>query len=286
LKHSLPILHVGDILGGGLPKNFRRMTKITPHRNSLRRPLVRRISATNSHHFAESLNEMLSSAILAQDKELSGIVREVDDLLRTIKAEDPETQAVSSALQKTILCAVRQSLLDKELQSLALTDDLTGLYNRRAFLALATQQVKSMRRRGQCLLLFFVDVDQFKLINDSFGHREGDFALVRTAEALEKAFRDSDIVARLGGDEFAVLAPEATCQDQEVILRRLQRKVRDLNTERPNYELSISVGVARFDPKRSTSVGELMEEADAAMYQEKRRKGLVVGFGSPSILDS
>jgi diguanylate cyclase (GGDEF)-like protein len=247
---------------------------------------VRRISPGNSRHFAESLNEMLSSAILAQDKELSGIVREVDDLLRTIKAEDPETQAVSSALQRTILCAVRQSLLDKELQSLALTDDLTGLYNRRAFLALATQQVKSMRRRGQCLLLFFVDVDQFKQINDSFGHREGDSALVRTAEALEKTFRDSDIVARLGGDEFAVLAPEATCQNQEIILRRLQKKLKDLNTDGPNYELSISVGVARFDPRRSASVGELMEEADAAMYQEKRRKGLVLEFGSRSILDS
>src|SRR4029077_20951716 len=110
--------------------------------------------------------------------------------------------------RRTVLCAVKQSLLDRELRSLALTDDLTCLYNRRAFFALATQQLKVMRRRGLGLLLFFADVDHLKEINVTYGHREGDLALIRTANALEQTFRDSDIVARLSGDEFAVLALE------------------------------------------------------------------------------
>src|ERR1700686_5828877 len=97
-------------------------------------------------------------------------------------------------------------------------DDLTHLYNRRAFYALAAQQLKVMRRKEQGLLLFFADVDHLKNINDTYGHREGDLALVRAADALERTFRDSDILARLGGDEFAVLALDASSLNQEVIL--------------------------------------------------------------------
>lgn len=216
---------------------------------------------------------MLTSTLLAQDRELAGIIHEVDELLKSIKTDTQETQAVSSALQRTVLCAVKQSLLDRELQSLALTDDLTCLYNRRAFLALATQQVRLMRRKGEGLMLFFADVDRLKDINDSFGHREGDLALVRTANALEETFRDSDILARLGGDEFAVLAVEASCQNQEVILRRLEKSLRKSNADESRYQLSLSVGVARLDPKHFMSVGELLEQADRAMYEEKRKKG-------------
>jgi diguanylate cyclase (GGDEF)-like protein len=215
---------------------------------------------------------MLSSAILVQDKELAGIIHEVDELLKKIKPDTPETQAVSSTLQRTLLCAVKQSLLENELKALALTDDLTCLYNRRAFLALATQQIRLMRRRKQGLLLFFADVDDFKNINDTFGHLEGDHALVRIADALEQTFRDSDIIAWMGGDEFAVLAPEASYQDQEVILSRLVSSLRESNAVETRYQLSLSVGVARSDSDHYVSTGGLLEQADAAMYQEKRNK--------------
>jgi diguanylate cyclase (GGDEF)-like protein len=220
----------------------------------------------------ESLSEMLSSGMLAQDKELSSIVQDVDEILKSLKGDTPESQAVSDTLQRTVLCAVKQAILDRELRSLALTDDLTCLYNRRAFLALATQQVRLARRTGQGLLLFFADVDDLKKINDSFGHREGDFALIRTANALEQTFRDSDIVARLGGDEFGVLALEASSQNQGTILRRLDESIQESNRDEFRYRLSLSVGVARLDPKHFTSLGDLMEQADRAMYQEKKKK--------------
>jgi two-component system, cell cycle response regulator len=197
-------------------------------------------------------------------------VHEVDEILKTLKSDAPETRAVSNALQRTVLCAVKQSLLERELRSLALTDDLTCLYNRRAFLALATQQMRLTRRKGEGLLLFFADVDNLKDINDSYGHREGDLALIRTADALEQTFRDSDIIARLGGDEFAVLALEASCQNQKVILRRLEESLQGSNAEESRYQLSLSVGVARLDPKHFVSLGELMAQADRAMYEEKR----------------
>src|SRR6202140_706653 len=143
-------------------------------------------------------------------------------------------------------------------------DDLTHLYNRRAFYALATQQLRVMRRKSQGLLLFFADVDHLKNINDTYGHREGDLALVRTADALERTFRNSDIVARLGGDEFAVLALEASSLNQEVILRRLREGLSGSNQDDSPYQLSLSVGVARFDPNHRISLEELMAIADRA----------------------
>ena len=272
MKSALPFLLARDTVAESSSPSSRIAWKARSRKRTLDLTPSGRIRGRGRCKSGESLEEMLTSAILFQDKELSGIVHEVDELLRTIKTDTPENQAVRKTLERTVLCALKQSLLDRELQSLALTDDLTCLYNRRAFLALATQQVRLMRRKEEGLLLFFADVDRLKDINDSFGHREGDLALVRAADALEQTFRDSDIIARLGGDEFAVLALEATCQNQEAILRRLEKSLRKSNADESRYQLSLSVGVARFDPKHFVSVGELIEQADLAMYQEKKKK--------------
>ena len=87
---------------------------------------------------------------------------------------------------------------------------------------------------------------------------------------MELAFRDSDILARLGGDEFVVLASETSGQTQEILLRRLERRLKKTKASESRYELSLSVGVARFDPKHAISLGELMANADKAMYEQKR----------------
>jgi diguanylate cyclase (GGDEF)-like protein len=230
---------------------------------------------------ADTVDEILLSALLAQDKELSHILDEVDEVSKPSSSGAPDTQALSKTLQRTVLCAVKQSLLDRELRSLALTDDLTGFYNRRAFLALATQQLRVAIRTGQGLLLFFADVDYLKEINDTCGHREGDLALVHTANALEKTFRSSDILARLGGDEFAVFALETSSQNEDVILRRLEKNLKASNAGETRYELSLSIGAARFDPKNPVSLGELLTQADQSMYKQKRDRSRLCA--SPSI---
>ncbi len=220
----------------------------------------------------DSVDDMLSSALLAQDKELAGILQEVDRFSKSLMSEAQDNQAFSNTLQRAVLCAVKQSLLDRELRSLALTDDLTCLYNRRAFLALAGQQLRVARRNAQGLLVFFADVNGLKEINDTYGHREGDLALIRTADALEKTFRNSDVIARLGGDEFAVLALEASCENRETILRRLEKSLNGSSTEESRYVLSLSIGMARFDPKHPVSLGKLIASADEAMYEEKKNR--------------
>lgn len=218
----------------------------------------------------EGLEEVLCSALQTTDNEFGQILEEVDEITRTLKLDAPDTQTLRAAVHPAVWSAVRQALLDRELRHLALTDELTCLYNRRSFFAAAVQQLKLAGRQAQSLLLLYCDVDDLKKINDSYGHREGDLALIRTADALERTFRDSDIVARLGGDEFVVLALEASGQTQEVLLRRLERCLKKSNASDSRYELSLSVGVARFDPKRTISLGELMAQADKAMYEQKR----------------
>ena len=208
-------------------------------------------------------------AFLFEDKILGMIRQEVDSLSKNLETIPPDAQVLSEAFHRMMLCAVKQSVVDNELRSLALTDDLTRLYNRRAFYALSTQQLKLMRRKGQGLLLFFADVDDLKSINDTFGHREGDLALMRTAVALEQTFRNSDIVARLGGDEFASLALEASYKDQDAILRRLEGHLQKASAEELRYKLSVSVGAARFDPKHCETLENLLAKADQAMYEQK-----------------
>lgn len=157
------------------------------------------------------------------------------------------------------------------LRALSLMDDLTGLNNRRGFLTLAQQQIKLARRNKRELVLLFVDMDDFKQINDAHGHQEGDVALQRAARVLRATFRDSDIVARLGGDEFVVLA--ADTGSSASIIHRLRQELNERNTrDGYPYNLSFSVGAARFDPEDPPTIEELLQTADAMLYEQKRHR--------------
>jgi len=210
---------------------------------------------------------------------LSEANRELASLLRDVRTEshgtlpgDTRSQPVSELLMRAVRCAAKQYRLQAKLGNLALTDELTGLYNRRGFMALAERQLKIGHRSGRGMLLFVMDVDHLKQINDTFGHFEGDRALKRAAEALEETFRNSDVLARLGGDEFAVLAVEASGRSEATIKTRLFESLKAISAEPSRYEISLSVGLARFDPYSRTSIGELLAKADQSMYEQKRRQ--------------
>jgi diguanylate cyclase (GGDEF)-like protein len=160
---------------------------------------------------------------------------------------------------------------EEELRALSLVDDLTGLNNRRGFLALAEQQIKFARRNSRELVLLFVDMDDFKQINDRHGHQAGDVALQRAARVLRATFRDSDIIARLGGDEFVVLAADTGTSAS--IVERLRKALVERNqSEAYPYTLSFSVGAARFDPDDPPTIQELLHMADAMLYEQKRAR--------------
>ena len=163
--------------------------------------------------------------------------------------------------------------LNASLQNHSMTDELTGLCNRRAFSVLSRPFLDLAHGQGKGVFVVFVDLDGLKRINDESGHGKGDEALKRTAEILTMTFRKSDIIARLGGDEFAVVTVDHGRESAARLLARLQ-----MNNKRRNGQpqdgapLSLSVGVAHSDPQDTSSIEELTTRADNLMYIEKRRK--------------
>lgn len=169
----------------------------------------------------------------------------------------------------------RRKQAETQLQELTLTDDLTGLRNRRGFFFLTEHEFKLARnkRTGIELWLIYADLDGLKKINDSLGHDAGSRAIVQTAEVLKGTFRETDIIARLGGDEFVILAVGNAADSGNIMQARLQENLRGFNIrERLPYRLSLSIGIVRIDAERDTSLEDVLKEADRAMYEDKRSK--------------
>ncbi len=163
---------------------------------------------------------------------------------------------------------------EETLRNTSLKDDLTGLFNRRGLLKQAAPYFDFARRQKESLLLLFIDLDGMKRINDEFGHNEGDNALIKTAEILNRTFRSSDIIARLGGDEFTVLVTDPNTNKDDAITR-LDENLNAYNeAETRGIKLAFSIGVAQLEPERMTCFEELLEQADQAMYKQKRLKRL------------
>lgn len=165
------------------------------------------------------------------------------------------------------------SMVEREFSALKLatTDELTNVLNRRGFLQLAQYSLNFCVRENLSATLVFLDLNNFKPINDRFGHAEGDRALAFFADQLKAVFRNSDIVARLGGDEFAVLLPNSLkdVTEQSVVRFRqsLDNAIREINL---GYEISFSYGVVEFNPDKHSSIECLLKDADKLMYQAKK----------------
>jgi two-component system cell cycle response regulator len=177
-----------------------------------------------------------------------------------------------AGLARSLRYAIERHRLQKTLQTLTLIDDLTGLHNRRGFLALAEQQLRLILRKGAALLVY-LDLDNLKSINDTHGHLVGNRALIDTGNILRACFRQSDILGRLGGDEFCVLMTDA-CQDSsQQVRKRLQQRVDLANAlSASGYRLSLSVGIAEVPTVRQPALEELLRLADTLMYEQKRNK--------------
>ncbi|MBF0591132.1 MAG: diguanylate cyclase [Nitrospirae bacterium] len=168
--------------------------------------------------------------------------------------------------------------LKEKLHTQSIMDELTGLYNRRGFYTLAAQQIRLANRYQRSMLLFFLDMDGMKIINDTHGHKAGDRALVETARILRETFRDSDIIGRTGGDEFIVLVSDMDIVDESVIRARLQDNTDAFNAKNDSpLDLSISVGVINYSYDNPMELDELIAKADHLMYAEKSKKRVARG---------
>jgi diguanylate cyclase (GGDEF)-like protein len=162
--------------------------------------------------------------------------------------------------------------LERELRRQSLTDELTGILNRRGFYAVAEYALRNAVRAKNDLLLFYFDLDKLKQANDRFGHDVGSQMIQRFAESLSETFRKSDVVGRIGGDEFVVLATGEAAQVPD-LLARLQERVAD-----DNLSGSLPVGIAYstgylvVPATAETSIDQLTAQAEAIMYEQKRLK--------------
>ena len=163
---------------------------------------------------------------------------------------------------------------EERLYSMTITDELTGLYNRRGFLTLSDQQLKQANRDNKKMFLMSSDLDYLKLINDHLGHKAGDRALTNTANILKETFRESDVIARMGGDEFIVLGMVTPYYGIQTLTKRLKENLNVHNSlaDEPLEDISLSFGFALYDPSQPCSIEELLTNADELMYIDKRKK--------------
>ena len=203
----------------------------------------------------------------------------------------PYIAAIAAALSSTlafiivILMGRKINEQERELRDISLTDELTRIYNRRAFYMLGEHALKEIRRTPKFLSVLFFDIDGLKKVNDAFGHDTGSRLLQDFADMLRDNFRSNDIIARLGGDEFAIITDTGK-EEITSVLERLQDAANAINQkgDKP-YKINYTVGVAGIDHATDETFSELVGKADAAMYQHKRskqrRKGrLFPGTGS------
>ena len=198
-----------------------------------------------------------------------------DDLyfLRTLSPLRDKDNNVTAVMVISKQITERKKMEDK-LRKLSLTDELTGLYNRRGFMTIAAQQIKIANRLKRELLLTSIDLDDLKVINDTMGHKEGDQALINATSILLETFRSSDIIARIGGDEFVALQIKNP-EDPSLAAStdRLQATLATFNAQSGKpYKLSLSFGSAVYNPADGKPFELLLEEADAKMYEQKKAK--------------
>ena len=164
--------------------------------------------------------------------------------------------------------------LETKLYEASITDELTGLLNRRGFFVMSDKLINMADRGNHDLFLLYIDFDNMKLINDKFGHTTGDQAIMETAGLLRDTFRRADVIGRLGGDEFVVLNMDKIGESNEQsVIKRLDANVKKANRRKNRtYKISLSIGIARYDHDQPSTIDELLSRADSSMYEIKERK--------------
>ncbi len=167
-------------------------------------------------------------------------------------------------------------IMERQLSESVITDDLTGLLNRRGFFTLANKQCEIASRNNLNLSFLYIDLDGMKAINDTYGHKTGDEALVDVANILTDSFRTSEVISRIGGDEFTVMVTEKTETHLEALTKRLNENLKKYNAKsEKKYKLSLSLGLTRYNHEKPCSVAELITIADSLMYEDKKGKNQI-----------
>ncbi len=233
---------------------------------------------------AERVGESMEK-ILTEEREIVALARSGER--RTIEAFvtvqgathcfdvtlSPVNRRRGRSLGKVIILndTTRQFQLAQELKALAIHDPLTHLFSRRHFFDLAAVELERARRGRRPVAVIMLDLDHFKLINDSFGHQAGDLVLAETAARLRKALRASDVICRYGGEEFVLLLPETDLKAALGVADRLRTAIASGGIASGDTELRVtgSFGVSALSAEMTETIDELIRAADEALYRAK-----------------
>ncbi len=192
-----------------------------------------------------------------------------DYLTKPLESMTSFELALSRALERRYLVKENKRLFE-EIQRLAVTDALTGLYNRHKLQDSLETEVERAKRYSRPLSIIMIDMDKLKVINDTFGHAAGDVALKLVAKSIQRSIRKVDLGTRFGGDEFIVLLPEADREEAAAVAKRIREAI--LGVEFESGKLSVSMGVVQWHSGFETSK-DFVHAADEAMYLAKRSEG-------------
>ncbi len=232
---------------------------------------------TNEYTPEDRCRIMIISPLFVNEEQYGVIVCETDnEYFPYIYSITPQ---ICSAIKLTNLVARLESSLDAAqsrndlLNRMSMCDELTGAYNRRGFYVYANRILKAPENEGRNAVILFGDLDNLKKINDTFGHDDGDYAIVQCADFIKSGLRSTDIVGRIGGDEFAAFA---ICDDTESIARLPSRikdiaQLHNMHSNKP-YNITVSIGIYSIICSPELNIQEFMDKADAALYEDKKKK--------------
>jgi diguanylate cyclase (GGDEF)-like protein len=212
---------------------------------------------------------------------------EGETLLRLYPSEGgftPETMSLAEWLASQAAVALENARLHDVLQRQAITDDLTGLVNRRRFMEALNVEVERSRRFGTPLGVLVADLDDFKRVNDEFGHHAGDAVLRAFADLVRSHVRDVDVAARIGGEEFAILLPETEVMGAASVAERMRHSLSALSlTVAPDRTVRVTSSFGVAELARDDSAEDLLRAADAALYRAKAAgKNCIAASSEPS----
>ncbi|MFC1845882.1 GGDEF domain-containing protein [Chloroflexota bacterium] len=231
---------------------------------------------------AERLFNIPSSQLIGQPfrfKNISDRPREVEIVNSENESRIAEIRWIETKLQdETLYIASLRDItefirLREELRAVAFVDELTGLFNRPGFFTLAQQQLKIASRGKSGMFLLIATVNDLARIRNNYGDSEGDKVIVEISNILKSTFRRSDIITRIDREEFAIMTLESFGASANVIASRLMGNLEDLNSKVVlPYKVSLSMGIAPFNPERPCTINELLADVDRALSESKRAK--------------